>query len=367
MTLVAKRLLSIIPGNNRPHTCTAKARLIASLLFILVLASISGCQPEPVKQAYSGFTMGTSYHVAVLNRDLGAAIPADLGEQLQQRLNALDQVFSTYKPDSEISRINAVEPGQPLSISPDMAKVLRLSHEIYTATGGAFNSAVGPLVDLWGFGPQAEPETLPEPAAIAEKLKQVNFSQLAIDQTQRTITKHNPLRIDLSAVAKGYAVDQLAGLLQAHGITHYLVEVGGELRLSGLNAQNQPWRIGVERPSLERSDAQKVVALTNMALATSGDYRNYIERDGVRYSHTIDPRTGQPIRNRLASVTVITSDAATADALATAFMVMGEQATLAYANQQNIAVYLIVKEGEGFREVQNAFFEHINKIKQNTE
>ncbi|MCP5171554.1 MAG: FAD:protein FMN transferase [Pseudomonadales bacterium] len=332
----------ILPWQKR-----SKAGLVASLLF-LVLMGLSGCSSDSEKYSFSGSTMGTSYHITVVS---GSGVNvSSLSDQVQRRLDQLDNIFSTYKPQSELSRLNSTEVGQPFSLSPEMLDVLSLSQELYQATSEAFNPAIGPLVDLWGFGPMPAGEQLPDDDQITERLLMVDFSQLVIGENESVAIKQRPLQIDLSAVAKGYAVDQVAELLEAKHFHDYLVEIGGELRLSGLNQQNEPWRIGIERPALERGAAQEIMSLSDTGLATSGDYRNYIDRDGVRYSHTIDPLTGKPVINRLASVTVIHPNAASADALATAFMVMGESKAMQYAESENIAAYFIVKDDKSFSE-----------------
>ena len=336
--------------------CYAQTRLYASFLFVLVGGLLVACDSGPQKHSYSGPTMGTRYNVTVIAEP--AVVPENLAQELKERLDQLNRIFSTYLKNSELTRLNRAATNQPQVLSSELYDVLALSRQLYQSTDKAFNPAVGPLVDIWGFGAVDTENRLPDAEQIEHALSAIDFPRLVLNRENNVYaaTKELPLQIDLSAVAKGYAVDQLAELLESTGIKNYLVEVGGEIRLGGRNKNGQYWRIGVEQPSLERSGAQKVLSLTDIGMATSGDYRNYIEKDGVRYSHTIDPRSGRPVINNLASVTVLHPKAATADALATAFMVMGQDAAMNYANQQNIAAYFIVKQGNEFDESHSQAF-----------
>jgi thiamine biosynthesis lipoprotein len=189
----------------------------------------------------------------------------------------------------------------------------------------------------------------------------MGMHHLSLDQNTKTATRNTDIQLDFSAIAKGYAVDAVAELLASNGIENYLVEVGGELRASGQKQNGDLWRIAIEKPSLPQGGIQQVVDLKNVAVATSGDYRNYFEKNGKRYSHTIDPRTGYPVDHKLVSVTVIAATAAKADALATAMMVLGPEQTLLFAEQHSIPVYILVKQSEGF-EVQysQAFHDHLS-------
>jgi thiamine biosynthesis lipoprotein len=244
-------------------------------------------------------------------------------------------------------------------ISPQFADVLDVSKLIWEQSAGAFDPTVGPLVDLWGFGPVPTDDLVPSDEQIAQALATVGYQHLSIDM--QIISKAAPIRLDLSAVAKGYAVDQVADLLEMLALPDYLVEIGGEMRLGGSNPKGQPWRIAVEMPAVI-PQVQRVIAAHDVAIATSGDYRNYFEQDGVRYSHTIDPRTGKPIGHSLASVTVVAETCAEADAWATALMVLGEEQGMVLAEELGLAIYMLVKDGEGFKALSSeAFAPYLSK------
>ncbi|TNE82073.1 MAG: FAD:protein FMN transferase, partial [Gammaproteobacteria bacterium] len=232
---------------------------------------------------------------------------------------------------------------------PDMLRVIQVSREVFQLTGGAFDPTVAPLVNLWGFGPDPALDKVPPKSSINHQLARVGLNKLSVDDDAGNARRTREIQLDLSAVAKGYAVDVVADMLTARGLTNYLVEVGGELRISGHKAGQKSWRIAIESPEENRHEVQQALTPGDAGIATSGDYRNYFERDGKRYSHTIDPRTGYPVTHQLASVTVIAERTAYADAMATALMVMGQREALALAEKNDLAVYLLVKEGDGFK------------------
>ena len=293
--------------------------------------------------------MGTRYHITLVE------VPAGLNREALQReidteLQAVNQEMSTYIPDSELMRFNRSEIGEAVSISTPLAEVVELSLDISARSEGAFDITVGPLVNLWGFGPSPEPEQVPDDAQIARLQSLVGSDALDLQRNPDRLTRTREVQVDLSAIAKGHGVDRIAELLEAQGVVHYLVEIGGELRASGHNPQGKPWRIGIESPDPDGRVVQKPIEVSGSAVATSGDYRNYYERDGVRYAHSIDPRTGRPLQHRLASVTVIADTCAEADGLATALNVMGADAGLQLAEQEGLAVFMLVKTDNGFEE-----------------
>ena len=292
--------------------------------------------------------MGTTFTVTVVGERLSADTDERLGAAIDDQLASLDAMMSTYDSGSEVSRFNALTSSDWFPVSPETATVFRRAREISEVTGGAFDVTVGPLVDAWGFGPPGPQPTAPSDADIARLLTTVGFAQIEIDEATPAIRKtHADVRSDLSAVAKGYAVDRVADLLDAARYDGYLIEIGGEVRTRGRRAGGQPWRVGIEQPIDGPSSLQRVIELSDAALATSGDYRNYIERDGVRISHTIDPRTGRPVTHSLASVSVIDALCVRADALATALEVLGPDEAYALASEHGWAALLIIRDEAG--------------------
>ena len=348
----------------QPSKIIMKTGPVASFLFVCLLLCtglLGGCTERPLSGnqkhdklknetpellVYNGSTMGTSYQVKIALEN--TSTPKSLAEKINNRLESLDKTFSTYKKTSELMEFNQSEINQPKPISDDMQRVMKLASEMHGLTRGTFDPTIAPLVNLWGFGPKYTGDEIPDPEEINQYLLSMGLHHLSLDQNAKTATRNTDLQLDLSAIAKGYAVDAVAELLASTGIENYLVEVGGELRASGKKQNGEPWRIAIEKPSLSQGDIEQVVNLEDVAVATSGDYRNYFEKNGKRYSHTIDPRTGYPVDHRLASVTVIAATAARADALATAMMVMGPEQTLLFAEQHSIPVYILVKQAEAF-------------------
>ena len=335
MTLADKQNISTLTRLNK-----ASFSFNCVLLFAFI-ALLGGCNRGPEIIKISGSKMGTSYHVTIV---ADQPAPADLAKQIEQTLDRVDQSMSTYKVDSEISQFNQLDVGQRLVISDDFDQVLRITRKVWQKSGGTLDPTVGPLVDIWGFGPTFTGDVVPSDSAIQRSLASIGFDAVnrTVNNQQILLSKSRPLRLDLSAVAKGYAVDLVADLLEMNALPDYLVEVGGETRVSGLNPEGDPWRLAIESPSLTEAVAQ-VLNLEAGAVATSGDYRNYFERDGVRYSHTIDPRSGRPTTHSVASVTVVADTCAEADAWATALIVMNSDQAVDLANELKIPVYIVAR------------------------
>jgi thiamine biosynthesis lipoprotein len=334
--------------------------MLASFFFLCVL--LAGCSEQAERDTVKlhGQTMGTTYNVTLVVDNLHSVDQAELQTEIDTELQLINQHMSTYIADSEIMLLNAAAVNEWHYISEPMRQVLEISQTISRKSDGAFDITVGPLVDLWGFGPGAVQPSKPSDEALTSAKALVGFD--ALEVTGHQLQKTKAIRLDLSAVAKGYGVDWLAELLDKRGFEHYMVEIGGELRLKGFNARNQSWRIAIEQPDDWRGSIHTAIALTGVGMATSGDYRNYFEQDGRRFSHTIDPVTGYPIEHNLASVTVIASTSAEADAWATAMNVLGPEKGLAIANSENLAVYMIIKEGEGFTDrYSNSFTAYLEK------
>ncbi|MGO4999413.1 FAD:protein FMN transferase [Oceanisphaera sp. W20_SRM_FM3] len=322
------------------------------LAFLLV-----ACKPADTaipmanaQQHLTGNTMGTYYSIKIVGVD--AAQAEALQVQIDKRLDTVNQQMSTYLTDSELSRFNQSGDPGPFAVSADTAKVVTAALQLGHQTDHALDVTVGPLVNLWGFGPDARPQQVPTPQQLDDTRAHTGLQHLrvAYDVQGQYLYKAIPeLYVDLSSIAKGFGVDAVSEYLSEQGISNHLVEIGGEVRLSGLNGHHQPWSIAVEKPGAGEGLVQQVVLPGNNSVATSGDYRNYYELDGQRLSHTIDPKTGHPITHNLASVTVIHPSCMIADGLATALTVMGTERALAFAEQHELAVYLLTKTDDGFK------------------
>ncbi|MDX2422567.1 MAG: FAD:protein FMN transferase [Amphritea sp.] len=326
------------------------AALLLAALFMLL--ALSGCSNEPEIVAHHGPTMGTSFSVKWVSSD--ASVDATLPAQIDQLLVDINHSMSTYQDDSELSRINQMPAGESVMLSKGLTQVLKQALEISHSSGGAFDVTVGPLVNLWGFGPDGRIIRAPADADIQALRQRVGYHYINLSGQQ--LTRERNVYIDLSAIAKGYGVDKVAELLETAGITAYLVEIGGELRARGTKPDGSHWKIAIEAPVSGERQVQRIIKVNNIGIATSGDYRNYFEEDGIRFSHTINPVTGKPINHKLASVTVLAKDCATADALATAMMVLGPDKAEAYAEEQGVEALMIIKSDEGFVEIMTPGF-----------
>jgi len=326
---------------------TAQYGRAARAVLPFLLLVLAACQPAaPRERLFTGQTMGTAYHVRVVQTMEDAQAEA-LAGQIQAALDRVDALMSTYKPDSELSRFNAHESNEPFPISAQTAEVFDVALQVSAMTDGLFDVTVGPLINAYGFGPDMLDE-LPDDAEIEELLTRVGYHHLHLDREARTIQKARPdVYCDLGGVAKGYGTDEVVRMLDEQGLIDYMVEVGGEVRARGMNASGIAWRIGVEAPVAGERRVERVVSLSGQALTTSGDYRNFIEVDGRRLSHTIDPRTGRPVSHALASVSIIHESTTWADALATALMVMGPEAAHDFAIEHDFPVMLFIHDGEG--------------------
>jgi thiamine biosynthesis lipoprotein len=297
--------------------------------------------------------MGTTYTVRVAAESTEAASVARLEDSIDAAISSVDDHMTTYR-ESEVTRFNAWRSAEPFEVSPDTREVVALALDLAARTEGALDVTIAPLVAAFGFGPSM-PAGLPAQESLDDLLPRVGYSLLRVDAEGRLLKGHPELEIDLSAVAKGYAVDRAATALDGQGVTDYMVEIGGEVRARGRNERDEVWRIGVERPDSALRTIQRIVPLPDMAMATSGDYRQYREIEGTRISHIIDPRTARPIDHGVASATVLHPSCASADGLATAMMVLGEEG-LHLAEENGWAVLLLVRSPDGFREEASSAF-----------
>lgn len=338
---------------------------------VLGLVGCSGTSKPAELAGFDGKIMGTSYSVR-LGQSLPVGDPrhSELATQIHEVLHDVDLHMSTWRPTSELSMLNTSADGDWQTLSEPTTRVLAHALNTSEISHGAFDATVGPLVDLWGFGAgstnhaNASASTTekllqkPSTRQIRQRLAQVGSGAIEIDLQANTVRKLNAeTRLDLSGIAKGHAVDRVAMLLDEQGFDSYLVEVGGELKARGLKPDANGWKVAIERPLAGQRDVFRIVDLTDAAIATSGDYRNFFADGGQRYSHSIDPRTGKPVEHELASVSVVASSTMTADALSTALMVMGPAEAMDFAEQQSVAVHMILKSGSALKEEYSSSFE----------
>ena len=342
-------------------------RIIICCNLLLASLLVVGCSQllEPQISKISGPTMGTEYHISWVSaaRDTEAlnAEKKNIKLQVDQRLKAINKSMSTYDPQSELSLINHNFIPQWQNISLGLYQVLVMAKQVNEQSDKAFDITVGPLVNLWGFGPDKANDHVPELAKIKALMAEIGSDAVSLRQHEEgfQLRLAAPRYLDLSAIAKGYAVDDLGNLLQAHGIDSYLIEVGGEIIAEGVKPQNMPWRIAIEAPNDDGRSVQIIIPLSNMGLATSGDYRNFFEQDGKRFSHTIDGRTGYPVEHDLASVSVLHRSVALADAWATALTVLGAKRGLQLAEAHDLAAYFIVRTESGYQQLSSRQFEQL--------
>ena len=346
--------------------------LILLIIFTIFLFHCSGSRTSSDLIEIHGQTMGTTYMVKMVKPERpGANLQGgtpDSGEMTRQvsagieaLLKEVNQQMSTWLEDSEISRFNQYQGNEWFEVSADTARVIAEALRVSKKSGGAFDITVGPLVNLWGFGPGKTGEQIPAEEQIEKVMAETGYEKLSVRLSPPAIRKDLPgLYCDLSAIAKGFGVDRVAEYLDAAGFSHYLVEIGGEVRAKGIRPDRQPWRVGIATPGPGASSPyQKIIRLRDISMATSGDYFNYFEKDGVRYSHTIDPTTGKPITHKLASVTVIHESCMTADAMATAIDVLGPEKGYELALKENLPVFMIVRGEHGFVEEMTPRFQEI--------
>lgn len=310
--------------------------------FALILAA---CKSDPVTLTISGKTMGTTYNITAI--DKGAELDAKaVKTAIEATLTLVNGQMSNWDPNSEISVFNAAKSTEPVTISAELAKVMAAANTVHKQSQGQFDVTLGPLIELWGFGARTPESPVPADTDIEAALNITGqLDVLTLTTNPDTMAKTYPdTSVYLAAIAKGYGVDQLAATLHGLGLTDYMVEIGGDLVTAGNNPDGAPWRIGIERPVSGAQKVEEIVKISDLGMATSGDYRNYFEAEGVRYSHVIDAVTGRPISHTTASVTVLAKDAMMADAWATALLALGAERGLKIAEDLDLAVFFILRD-----------------------
>ena len=326
---------------NSEHCSLFLRKATVQIIYVVCSVFLIACQPGSIAETviFTGPTMGTDYRVTLV-------VPSQyrydhLESKILAQLESVNASMSNYLDDSEVSQINRLQVNHQLRLSTSTLEVISEAMHISDLSDGAFDITVGKAVKLWGFGADGEVNKRPTIEQLNALKTSVGYQNLRL-QGSVISKQHSDTEIDLSAIAKGYAVDQIAKLLDLEDINNYLINVGGELRAKGHNSNHQVWRIAIEKP-VELGGIQQIIVLQDKAIATSGDYRNYIVFNGKRYSHTIDPETLEPVLHHLALVSVISDRTSTADALATALMSMGEESALEFAKDQGLAAYFVIR------------------------
>ncbi|MEM9129788.1 MAG: FAD:protein FMN transferase [Pseudomonadota bacterium] len=322
-------------------------RLLTTALIFLLCACKSGNETL----SFEGETMGTTYRVVVIV-DTAETEPAVIETAIDTTLADVNQKLSNWDSTSEISKFNNAKSTQLIEISSELAEVIAIAFDVYEASERSFDVTLGPLIDLWGFGKRSPNSPIPTDKDIAESMEKVGQAKMIeLRRDPNTLAKKHPeATVHLDAIAKGFGIDQLSKALQQLGIENYLVEIGGDLITSGKNPNGVDWRIGIEQPFGGDRAVEEVIEFTELGMATSGDYRNYFEEDGVRYSHIIDANTGRPIAHKTASVTVLADSAALADAWATALLVLGKERGMHISEKFHLAAFFISRQ-EGINEL----------------
>jgi thiamine biosynthesis lipoprotein len=338
-------------GSGRPDLLTPRARLLLPV-FLVALLFFSTRQlwlEVPERVPLAGGTMGTTWSVILPGEGRSRSEIEEVERTIQRHLDRVNALMSTWDAGSELSGLNAHRGEAAFPLSPATLEVLRLARDVSERSEGAFDVTVGPLVGAWGFGAGARvPGGDPDPAALAVLRARVGYGMLELDLERGRVHKRRPdVEVDLSAIAKGFGVDEVARALERLGYGSFFVEVGGEVRCRGTRPEGGAWRVGIERPDSEGRVVHAWLELQDSAMATSGDYRSYYEREGRRLSHIVDPRTGVPVGHDGASVSVVHVEAAVADAWATALSVLGPEQGLAVAERENLAAFFLVRDGKG--------------------
>ncbi len=324
-------------------------KLFFSLFLLLLLTACGRAERIDGTAQIRGRTMGTSYSVIIPD------LPLDLDQvtlevRIESLLKELNQKLSTYISDSDISRFNQSRSTAWISLPKELVSIVDKANAISLKTGGAYDVTIGPVVNLWGFGnPEKTASDIPDGEELQKALASVGFDQLELRTSPPAIRKKNSiLTLDLSSIAKGFAVDKIGEMLERSGVRNYLAEIGGELRTRGMSTRGDAWRIGIEQPDASEPSVLQAMRLEDSHIATSGDYRNYFEIDGIRYSHAIDARTGKPVDHKLSSVTVLHNTTTEADGWATALMLLGEKQGFQSARENRIAAFFVIRSEGGY-------------------
>jgi thiamine biosynthesis lipoprotein len=329
------------------HGLSGMQGLLNGRLFGLVslIVVLSACGNGDSMESFGGPTMGSTYSIKYVRR-AGLPAAADVRVEVEKILADIDRQLSTYRSDSDIERFNDLPANRCQKMPASILKLIRVGEQLSEQSEGSYDLTVEPLLNLWGFGPQGREEKVPAEQALARARQRVGYQHLRIEGDQ--LCKDAAVEVDFNSIAAGYAVDTIAARLEALGIHDYLAEATGELKAAGKKLDGSPWRIALEEPRDDQQVAERIVAVDGFGLSTSGDYRNYFEQGGRRYSHTFDARTGAPVSNTLASVTVIHPSALMADGLSTLLLILGPERGWDYAEKHDIGAFFVIRADTGF-------------------
>jgi len=332
------------------------SKYLQTTILIFLLLSFAGCSLQK-EVSFSGKTMGTTYHITVVTSMFTHT--TNLQKKIDTRLDEINKSMSTFRNDSEISRFNAYQNvDEKFRISDDFYNVMTVAKTLYELTGGVWDGTVKPLENLWGFGNSEHKNRIPSKSEIETLLPDIGFSNIEILTSRHLIKKKASISIDLASIAKGYGVDQVATLIRNNGIRNFLVEIGGEVFAAGFRKDGKEWRIGINKPQAGSpfNQVYKVLELHDKGFATSGDYRNFFEKNGKRFSHILDPRNGYPVCNGVVSVSIMADTCTFADGLATAVMVLGHKKGLDLVNRlDNTECFIVTQDKDG------ALIDHYSK------
>lgn len=322
-----------------------RSAVLQPVIAVALAAALTGCLHSERIEEFGGPTMGSTYSIKYV-RSEGVAPQAELKAATEAILAEIDLQMSTYRDDSLIEQFNRAPAGTCQAMPEGVLDLVRAGDRLHQESQGYFDLTLEPLLDLWGFGPKGQGVAVPDAERLAEVRKRVGQQHLKIDGEQ--LCKDVDLEVDFNSIAAGYAVDLIVVRLGELGVTSYLVEATGELKAAGFKPDGSHWRIGLEAPRDDQRVAQRILQLDGYGISTSGDYRNYFEENGQRYSHTLDPLSGKPVNHKLAAVTVADPSTLRADGLSTLLMVLGPEAGMAFAERNGIAAFFVTREGEGF-------------------
>lgn len=312
---------------------------------MVLCVALSGCGNGDSMESFGGPTMGSTYSIKYVRTE-GLPAPKDVRVEVEKILADVDRQMSTYRSDSDIERFNDLPANRCQTMPAPVLELVRVGEQLSLLSEGSYDLTVEPLMNLWGFGPQAREEKVPSAEALAEMMRRVGHTHLRIDGDQ--LCKDAAVEVDFNSIAAGYSVDTIAARLEAMGIHDYLVEATGELKAAGKKLDGSAWKIALEEPRDDQQVAERIINVDGYGVSTSGDYRNYFEQNGRRYSHTVDARTGVPITHNLASVTVINPSTLLADGLSTLLLILGPERGWDYAQKHNIGAFFVIRADTGF-------------------